>query len=152
MDRAVCCLLSGWHSHRLYDCGPDQKNPEDGCCSTRIDGTACAGRMSGDWILVPAIEQSGQEYCRRAWRLQQPVRGRRLLQAVRQSGGTCVMVAEEEIKSAQQDLARHGIYIEPTSATAIAALKYLPDSVIKNDVVVVPLTGSGLKGEPQLNK
>ena len=43
------------------------------------------------------------------------------------------------------------IYIEPTSATAIAALKHLSGLAMKDDVIVVPLTGSGLKGEPQLN-
>jgi threonine synthase len=81
----------------------------------------------------------------------QPVRGRRLLQAVRDSGGTCVAVGEKAILEAQRQLAHHGFYAEPTSATAIAALKTVNHIAAQNDTIVVPLTGSGLKGTPALH-
>ena len=84
--------------------------------------------------------------------ISEPVRGRRLLQAVRQSNGTCITVSEDEISSAQVDLARKGIYIEPTSAVAVAALEHLRREIQEDDIVVVPLTGSGLKGSPILKK
>jgi len=79
-----------------------------------------------------------------------PVRGRRLLQALRESGGTCITVSESAILDAQQELALRGLYVEPTSATVIAALKNIEHLVQKDDVIVIPLTGSGLKGSPKL--
>ncbi len=81
----------------------------------------------------------------------EPVRGRRLLQAVRESGGFCIEVDEEAILTAQRDLARHGFYVEPTSATVIAALPSVLKQAGPEDLIVVPLTGSGLKGSPSLN-
>ena len=63
----------------------------------------------------------------------QPVRGRRLLQAVRESKGTCVMVEEDEIRDARQEMASNGFYIEPTSATAVAALKHVSHLVKPKD-------------------
>jgi threonine synthase len=77
-----------------------------------------------------------------------PVRGRRLLQAVRETGGTCVAVEEEAIRAAQRQLARHGFYVEPTSATAAAALQSVYQIAAPGETIVVPLTGSGLKGAP----
>ncbi len=77
-----------------------------------------------------------------------PVRGRRLLQAIRESGGTCIPVEEAAIEAAQHQIARHGFYTEPTSATAVAALPAVLSLAGPDETVVVPLTGSGLKGSP----
>lgn len=80
----------------------------------------------------------------------EPVRGRRLLQALRETGGTCVTVEEEAIQAAQHRLARLGFYAEPTSATVIAALPTVFEMAKPDETIVVPLTGSGLKGSPSL--
>jgi threonine synthase len=80
----------------------------------------------------------------------EPVRGRRLLQALRETGGMCVMVQDEAILQAQRQLARQGLYVEPTSATVVAALEVVLQQAAAHEVVVIPLTGSGLKGRPQL--
>jgi threonine synthase len=77
----------------------------------------------------------------------EPVRGRRLLQAIHETGGTCLTVQEDAIQVAQRQLAHHGFYVEPTSATVVAALPALTEWIKAGDVVVIPLTGSGLKGE-----
>jgi threonine synthase len=79
-----------------------------------------------------------------------PVRGRRLLEAIRQSGGTCIMVEEDDISAARQQMANHGFYIEPTSATVVAALNKVFRLAKTEETIVVPLTGSGLKGSPVL--
>ncbi len=143
-------LLAFWLAFkRLYDAGLIKRIPKMVAVQPELMAPLCRAYERG-LDTVPAIEQSGRSIAE-GLAIAEPVRGRRLLQAVRQSGGTCVMVSEEEIKSAQLDLARHGIYIEPTSATAIAALKHLSGLAMKDDVIVVPLTGSGLKGKPQLN-
>ena len=80
----------------------------------------------------------------------QPVRGKRLLQAVRDSGGTGVMVEDEATLEAQRRLARRGLYVEPTSATAVAALDAVLQLAAPEETVAVPLTGSGLKGSPRM--
>ena len=80
----------------------------------------------------------------------QPVRGKRLLQAIRDTGGTCVTVEDEATLEAQRRLARRGLYVEPTSATAVAALDTVLQQAAPEDTVAVPLTGSGLKGSPRI--
>jgi threonine synthase len=74
-----------------------------------------------------------------------PVHGARLLAAIRHSGGLVLTVSEEEILSAQENLTRRGLYIEPTAAAAPAALPRLAKHVRDDQSVLVPLTGSGLK-------
>jgi len=71
-----------------------------------------------------------------------PVRDRRLLAAVRASGGAVVSVDEREIATALAELLARGVYVEPTSAVAWAGLTHLPP--VDGECVVV-LTGSGLK-------
>jgi threonine synthase len=80
----------------------------------------------------------------------EPVRGRRLLQALRDSGGTCMAVQDDATLAAQRQLARLGLYVEPTSATAVAALRVVLQQAAPDETIVVPLTGSGLKGSPRV--
>jgi len=79
-----------------------------------------------------------------------PVRGKRLLQVLRETDGMVVAVGEKEIINAQNKLAHRGYYIEPTSALALAGFKQLKDEIQEDEVVVLPLTGNGLKGVPIL--
>jgi threonine synthase len=74
-----------------------------------------------------------------------PVRGREILRGVKETGGAVIAVGEDEILQARNDLARQGFYIEPTSASAAAALKQVRERIGADDVTVVSLTGSGLK-------
>jgi threonine synthase len=82
----------------------------------------------------------------------EPVRGRRLLQALRETDGICVTVEEGAIRAAQRELARHGFYAEPTSATVVAALPRVLEEAHREATIVVPLTGSGLKGSPTIGE
>ncbi|MCW5605641.1 MAG: threonine synthase [Burkholderiales bacterium] len=70
-----------------------------------------------------------------------------VLRAVRESGGSIVAVGEEEIVTALGELARKGLYVEPTSASAAAGLTQLLDSgaIKPGETTVLVLTGSGLK-------
>jgi len=68
------------------------------------------------------------------------------LQAVRESDGLVMAIKEEEIMLGQQLLAHKGYYVEPTSALVIAAMKHLLGEFNKDDCVLLPLTGNGLKG------
>ena len=76
-----------------------------------------------------------------------PVLGRQILAAVRETGGAVLAVSDEETLRAHDQLARRGLYVEPTSATAIAALLQLRDLIKDEELTVVPLTGSGLKSQ-----
>jgi len=80
-----------------------------------------------------------------------PIRGQRVLEAIRSSGGSCVSVSEEQISAARRQAARQGFYVEPTSATALAAVELVNEMAGPEDVIVVPLTGSGLKGSPTVD-
>jgi threonine synthase len=73
------------------------------------------------------------------------------LPALRESGGTAVAVADQEILEAMGSIARlEGIFVEPTGAVATAGLKRLKEekAIDNDDVIVAMLTGSGLK-DPQ---
>jgi threonine synthase len=76
-----------------------------------------------------------------------PVRGAEILRAVRETGGAVEAVSEEEIRSTVKELALKGIYVEPTSGVAPAALKKLfaKGLISLKESVVIALTGSGLK-------
>jgi threonine synthase len=76
-----------------------------------------------------------------------PLRLREMIHAVKTTGGETVAVAEDEIVTALKRLARLGLFAEPTSAIAAAALA----SLIARDVInarertVVLVSGTGIK-------
>ena len=76
-----------------------------------------------------------------------PIRVAEVLRAVRETGGTVVAVEEGEIVQALRELARRGLYVEPTAAAAAAGLtRLLASGVIRpQEYTVLVLTGSGLK-------
>jgi threonine synthase len=74
----------------------------------------------------------------------EPVRGRQILEAIRETDGEVLTVTEKEIGVAMREMGIKGHFIEPTSAATIAGLKkYLRN--IKKEVIVSTLTGMGLK-------
>ena len=83
-----------------------------------------------------------------------PIRTREVLAAIRRSGGATVAVTDDEIIAAMTDLARVGVYAEPTAASAAAALpNLLRDGAISaDDTTVVVLTGSGLKATQRIGE
>ncbi|HTU03155.1 MAG TPA: threonine synthase [Candidatus Sulfotelmatobacter sp.] len=73
--------------------------------------------------------------------LVRPLRDREILQAIRETGGCAVAVPDAETLQARKELARIGLYVEPTSAVVGAALRKLS----LEGTIVAALTGSGLK-------
>ncbi|MEW6222845.1 MAG: threonine synthase [Candidatus Hadarchaeota archaeon] len=68
--------------------------------------------------------------------------------AIKRSGGAAVAVSDEEILEAEKMLARReGIFAEPSGAAGVAGLRTLLDegTIDQSDVVVVEVTGGGLK-------
>ncbi len=88
-----------------------------------------------------------------------PPRGRQILAAIRATGGTIVAVTDPQTAAARSDLARQGLFVEPTSAVCWAAVLAAaadspasPNSTwaaatphLRAADVVVPLCGAGLK-------
>ncbi|MFI6797046.1 threonine synthase [Streptosporangium canum] len=81
-----------------------------------------------------------------------PVRLPETVEAIRRSGGAAVAVTEDQICTAVRKLASRGLYAEPTSSVAAAALDhFLADGTIGPDeTTVVILTGAGLKSAEKM--
>jgi threonine synthase len=82
----------------------------------------------------------------------QPIRLAEVLGALRETRGGAVTLREAEIGAAMIDLARIGIYVEPTAAQAAAAFAKLLDAgtLTAEQTTVLVLTGSGLKATPRI--
>ncbi len=79
-----------------------------------------------------------------------PSRQEQILDILRLVDGTAVAVEESSIVQMQQDLAeQEGVFAEPTSAAAFAGLGEIMKQgvILENDIVLVPVTGFGLKDE-----
>ena len=76
-----------------------------------------------------------------------PLRLREIIAALRESGGATVAVEEQAITAALKTLARQGLFVEPTCASAAAALDQLiaAGTIKAGETTVVILTGTGLK-------
>src|SRR4029077_16751206 len=88
---------------------------------------------------------------------QRPVRMKEVLNAVRESGGAVVGAREREsaralreVRRGLRELGRRGLFVEPTSATAIVALSHLiaTGTIRRDQTTIVILTGNGLKAAP----
>jgi threonine synthase len=81
-----------------------------------------------------------------------PLRWREILAAVRESRGTFVAVTETEIADALRWAARRGLFIEPTSAAAIAGYRraVTGGSIGASETALVVLTGHGLKSPEKI--
>jgi len=79
-----------------------------------------------------------------------PVRGRQILEAIRESGGEVLTVTEKEISVALREMSRTGHFVEPTSAATIAGLKKYLNQKEKKEIIVSTLTGMGLKSTSKI--
>ncbi|MGA9865052.1 MAG: pyridoxal-phosphate dependent enzyme [Acetobacteraceae bacterium] len=81
-----------------------------------------------------------------------PIRLIEVLGALRSTRGGAVMLSETEIGGAMLDLARIGVYVEPTAAQVAAAFAKLlaTGTITQEQTTVLVLTGSGLKATPRI--
>jgi len=79
--------------------------------------------------------------------ISQPLRWRQIIDGIRETGGKLVSVSEEEITQSYRYWSKRGLFIETTSAAVTAGLeKCLAQGILfSNELVTIPLTGSGLK-------
>ena len=99
---------------------------------------------------VPAIAK--QETAAEGISVAKPVRGREILEAVRETNGFVHIVSEDEIWEGLAALGGCGVYVEPTSAVVAAAAKKLIETgtIAPNESVVLTLTGNGLKATDKI--
>ncbi len=76
-----------------------------------------------------------------------PPGGNRILRLLDEFDGLSTAVSDEEIVSAQRDIASEGVLCQPASAVGVAAVKKLRENGIieKGAEIVSVITGSGLK-------
>lgn len=114
--------------------------------SAKIAPIYHAWKNGMDWVPeVEVIEPTIAE----GVAISKPARGKRLLQVLHETNGRVLAIEEDKIIEAQKTLAEEGFYIEPTSALAVAAFKELSSLIEDTEIVVIPLTGNGLKGKPK---
>lgn len=77
----------------------------------------------------------------------EPIRGREVLAALRETKGGAVAISEEAIVAGRELAAHQGVYIEPTSALAVAAVRELLSSgaIAPDETTVAVISGHGLK-------
>lgn len=76
-----------------------------------------------------------------------PPSGNQVLRNLRNEGGICVSVSDDEILEAQKQLSQEGIFGQPASAVPLAAIKKLKKENLLNgnETIACIVTGSGLK-------
>jgi threonine synthase len=82
------------------------------------------------------------------------VRVAEVLNALHRSKGGVIAVPEDEIAPALKRIGRLGLYVEPTAATAGAALSALlaDGTISRNETTIAVLTGHGLKASEKIGE
>ncbi|ALV41395.1 pyridoxal-5'-phosphate-dependent protein subunit beta [Pseudarthrobacter sulfonivorans] len=101
---------------------------------------------------LDAVERDWKPTIAEGTSIARPVRGPEVLAAVRASGGTFQTVAEGHIAPAVRELASRGLYAEPTSAVAAAAVPGFAAQgfLAPDERTVMVLTGSALKAADKM--
>jgi len=113
-----------------------------------VQAMACAPLYSRYMGYSSTVINTGDGYTMaEGVRIQAPVRAEELLQAVKESQGQFIAVAEADILPGRDELAHRGFYVEITSALVWNAISQLLSNGKKRILgpIVVVLTGSGLK-------
>ncbi|MCX8182425.1 MAG: pyridoxal-phosphate dependent enzyme [Candidatus Methanomethyliaceae archaeon] len=112
-----------------------------------VQGESCAPLYEAMYGPIRAIRGSALAD---GLRIDAPPRKEEILNAIRKTSGEVLTVNDDEIIGALKDLYKKGIIVEPTSATAYAAFKRGKD--LKNENVLIPMTGTGIKTVDKISK
>jgi threonine synthase len=86
-----------------------------------------------------------------AIRIGNPASWKKALAALRESNGLVLTVSDDQITKARKALAsKEGIFVEPASATPIAAMGEIGGKLEKDALVVCVATGNGLKDQESI--
>lgn len=98
---------------------------------------------------VPAVIESKPTIAQ-GIAIAEPIRGKQIMQAVKDSEGEFISVSEEEIKTTLKNMHKSGFYIEPTSAATIAAIPKVQFRLAQTGEWVSVFTGNGLKATDKI--
>lgn len=136
----------------LRECGVISTAPQ----LIGVQAAACAP-LERAWRTdhwAPALRAGVETFPTAATAIADPMRGYErqgllTLDAVARSTGAIVAVGEEQIHHAEHRLLAGGQWVEPSSATALAALDLpeLEERIAATDDVVLMMTGHGIKTE-----
>ena len=132
-------LIGGWKGFREVG-----KMPRLHCIQSEACMPIAASFVGEDW----SPPQGGVSTVAGGIAVERPPRLGQVLGALSDSGGEAVAVAEEEIVRWQRRLSiDEGLFVEPTSASALAGLESLLESgkIGRGERVLVALTGFGFK-------
>lgn len=136
------CILGGIYKgfYDLLQAGLIERLPRIICCqSSRSDAIASAFESGQFWDVTASTLADSIS-------VSSPANGRMAVRALRESGGYAVRVEDEEILEAQRQLAaKAGLFVEPASAAAWAALLRDRKNIAAGESVTVLLTGTGFK-------
>jgi threonine synthase len=154
-DRIVLPVGNAGNTAALYKCFRElvQSGALDRGDVPMLTGVQAEGAAP----MVEAVREGNDEVRRwddvetraTAIRIGNPVNAPKALPGIRETGGTAVAVSDDEITTAQRDLAGEGIGVEPASAASLAgARKLLEQDVIEDDERVALLTTGHLLKDP----
>ena len=146
-----CCVPVGggdgiagiWRGfHELTELGLVETPPRMVACQPEAGDSVVAAWRAGLAEVAPVRVQPTI-----ALSLVDRLSGDHALRAVRESGGRAVAVSDEAIRDAGEELGRHGVALEPSSATALAGLRALgkEGGLRPGESAVVLGTGAGLR-------
>ena len=112
-----------------------------------IATAAQAALGHNDGKITPQAWNSPEKTIAEGTSIAQPVRLQECVEAIVRSGGGAVRVSEAQIADATLELAKLGLYTEPTCAQAAAAYHELlaTGQIRGEETTVIVLTGTGIK-------
>ncbi|MCK5832432.1 threonine synthase [bacterium] len=136
-------ILSGVYKgfEDLISCGIMNKMPM--IYAIQAEGSDAISRASesGDFDEFKPSTTVADSIC-----VDAPRAGLRALSYLIKHRGVCVRVSDEEILSAQHELARKtGVFAEPAASASFAGFLKIKDRLDKSETVVLLITGNGLK-------
>jgi threonine synthase len=139
------CIISGVYRgfEDFYRLGMIDRIPR--MIAVQAEGSPAIVRaLEGDGIVRPFPAQTIAD----GISVGLPRNGAMAVKVIRESGGYGITVSDEEILSAEKELARlTGVFAEPSGAAAYAGLKRLLErgKIDRDERTVLLITGSGLK-------
>ena len=117
---------------RLFAAQPLNCSPVDASFAARVD---------------TPIDRAVKKTIAEGTAIKHPLRLKQMIAALKETGGGTVAIPEAGIVAALKRLARTGLFVEPTSASAAAALDMLKErgAIRPTERTVVIITGTGIK-------
>ncbi|MER5299923.1 pyridoxal-phosphate dependent enzyme [Streptomyces lasiicapitis] len=140
-------LFGTWKGFaELVRLGYADRVPRMYACEPAAGGPLAASVRAGALTHVPVGPTA-------AYAISCPVGGHRGVVALRESGGSALLVTDEEMTAARAELARNGIWAELSAAAGLAGLRQLSEDVrdrAGEGPVVCVSTSSGFKDQDLL--